>query len=422
MEAFTDQVSTTHAPPAWEQVTAARRWGMLGASTAAQATSAAMVSGPAFLIPELHRSRGMSLAEAGLVASAPLVGLMLTLVAWGVVVDRRGERFALLASLAGTTVAGGLAILAASGAGGTDGSGQVLALSLTLFLAGATSGATSSASGRVVVGWFPPARRGLAMGIRQTAQPLGVGLAAATMAPLAEQAGPAAALWVPTGLGVLAMVLVAAIVLDPPRPVGSAHTAAAQNPYRQDPFLPRVHAASVLLVGPQFLVWTFGLTWLIDDLGWSAAAAGLMVAGTQVGGAAARICAGWYSDHVGTRMRPMRQIAYLAAATLLALGLAAGVGSWATGLGVVLLAVASAVTVADNGLAFTAIAERAGPLWAGRALGLQNTAQHVMAAAIPPVAGLVITYAGYGWAFGLAAVLPLLAVPLVPVGDERGIG
>jgi sugar phosphate permease len=35
---------------------------------------------------------------------------------------------------------------------------------------------SNSASGRLVVGWFPPERRGLAMGIRQTAQPLGVGL------------------------------------------------------------------------------------------------------------------------------------------------------------------------------------------------------------------------------------------------------
>ena len=58
---------------------------------------------------------------------------------------------------------------------------------------------------------------------------------------------------------------------------------------------------------------------------------------------------------------------------------------------VVLLVVASTVTVADNGLAFTSVAERAGSYWSGRALGVQNTAQYLTAAAVAPVAGLAIT-------------------------------
>ncbi|MEQ6899909.1 MFS transporter [Nocardioides sp. YIM 152588] len=407
------------ARPAWERISAGRRWAMLGSSTAAQAASAAMVTGPAFLIPELHTGHGMSLAEAGLVASAPLVGMMLTLVAWGLVVDHKGERFALLAGLVGAA-AGGLLAIAAAGSG--DGSrGSVAAMALALVLAGGASGATNSASGRVVVGWFPPERRGLAMGIRQTAQPLGVGLAAATMAVLADRVGIAAALWVPTGACLAATALVAVVVLEPPRPERRDHPSAA-NPYRADGFLARIHGASVLLVGPQFLVWTFGLTWMVDDLGWSPAAAGLVMLGTQVGGAGARIAAGWWSDVAGSRMRPMRQVAVIATLTMLALGAAsaaAGTAAWLTGLAVVLLVAASAVTVADNGLAFTAVAERAGPFWSGRAMGVQNTAQHLMAAVVPPVAGLTITGLGYGPAFALAAALPLLAVPLVPVRHER---
>src|SRR5699024_12031482 len=38
----------------------------------------------------------------------------------------------------------------------------------------------NSASGRVVMGWFPRHRRGLAMGIRQMSQPLGTSIAAVT--------------------------------------------------------------------------------------------------------------------------------------------------------------------------------------------------------------------------------------------------
>ncbi len=221
----------------------------------------------------------------------------------------------------------------------------------------------------------------------------------------------------------MSAVLVALVVLDPPRPTRAA-AAPVANPYRRDRFLARVHGASVLLVVPQFLVWTFGLTWLVEGLGWSPGVAGLVVAGTQVAGAAARIGAGWVSDRVGSRMRPMRSVAVVAAATMALLGLAAGAadGSAAVAaLAVVLLVVASAVTVADNGLAFTAVAERAGPFWSGRALGLQNTAQHVAAVAVPPLAGLAITAWSYGATFALAAVFPLLAVAVVPVRGERGV-
>lgn len=388
---------------------------MLAAGTGAQAATSAMVTAPSFLIPELHRpdaegGYGMSLAEAGLVASASMAGMMCTLVLWGLVVDRRGERFALLAGLL-VTAAGG-AVAAALG--------QPWPMAAALCLAGVGAAATNSASGRVVVGWFPPERRGVAMGIRQTGQPLGVGIAAGTVAVIAHHHGIGPALWVPTGAALAVAACVAVVVLDPPRSAGVPAT----NPYRADRYLARIHAASVLLVVPQFLVWTFGLTWLVADLGWSPGLAGLVVAGTQVAGAAARIGAGWASDLVGSRMRPMRAVALVAAATMALLGLAASGtdGSAAvTALAVVLLVVASAVTVADNGLAFTAVAERAGPFWSGRALGLQNTAQHLAAVAVPPVAGLTITAWGYGAAYALAAALPLLAVAVVPVADERTV-
>lgn len=382
---------------------------MLVVSTTAQAASAAMVHGPAFLIPALRDDLGLSLTQAGLVAAAPMAGLMCTLIAWGVVVDRRGERFAMLAGLIAVTSAGGAAALL----------GGVGAAAAALFLAGAASGATNAASGRVVVGWFPPDRRGLAMGVRQCAQPLGVGMGALTMAALAEAYGVQAALWVPTGLAAIALLLVAVVLVDPPRP-SVPERAASPSPYRADRYLARVHATSAILVVPQFVVWTFGLTWLVEELGWTAALAGVVVALTQVLGAAGRIGAGHLSDAVASRVRPMRWIAWTAAATMLLLGGSAAVpGSVAASIAVILLVVASAVTVADNGLAYTAVAERAGPSWSGRALGVQNTTQYLVAAAVPPVAGIAITLGGYGTAFALAGLLPLIAVVMAPVADER---
>jgi MFS family permease len=383
-----------------------RRWAMLAVSTFAQMASAVAMHGPAFLIPVLHAREGLSLPAAGLVSAAPMVGVMLTLVVWGVAVDRRGERLVLVAGLGATAVFAGLSTLAHGPVG----------WGCWLFLAGAAAACANAASGRVVVGWFPVRRRGLAMGIRQMAQPLGVGLAAVTMAVLAERHGIRTALAVPALAAAVAVAAVALVVKDPPRPPRSA--SAARNPYAGDHTLTRIHGVSMLLVVPQFLVWTYSLAWLVTDRGWSAAAAGTLVAATQVLGALGRIAAGQLSDSVGSRMRPLRWVAVAVAVSMLLLGLAARL-DW--GVAVALLVVASTVTVADNGLAFTAVAERAGPFWSGRALGLQNTGQFLTAAAVPPLAGGLVMLTGYAVTFASASVFALAALPLVPVRSERDV-
>ena len=380
---------------------------MLIVSTIAQAASSAAQNGPAFLIPTLHRG-GMSLAQAGLVAGAPIAGTMCNLVLWGAVVDRTGERFVMIASLVATTL--GLAVSAAVG-------DQHVTLAIALFATGAAAAGTAAASGRVVVGWFPPERRGMVMGIRQISQPLGVAVASLTMPVVAEGHGVGAALVVPVALAALAAVACALTIVDPPRPERSAATTVV-NPYRADSYLARIHLASALLVIPQFTVWTFMLVWLQIDRQWSAGTAGLLVAAAQLLGSIGRIGAGHLSDVVGSRMRPLRWIAALAAATMLALGLAMGAHLWVA---VPLIVLASVITVADNGLAFTATAERAGPWWSGRALGVQNTGQFLTAAVVPPVVGAAIAASSYAVAFGLTAVFPLAALAILPLADGHDV-
>lgn len=375
---------------------------MLAATVAAQAGASVSINGAAFLIPQFQARRGLSLAQAGTLAAAPIAGVMVALYLWGIVVDRVGERAVLLGGLTGTMLAGVLA---------TQVHGTAT-LGGALFLAGVFAASTSSASGRIVVGWFARERRGLAMGIRQMAQPLGVALAAGTMAVTAERIGLSAALWIPPTAAGLALLAVVLVVADPPRP--EATPALTANPYRVSSFLWRIHGVSVLLVIPQFIVWTYSLAWLVQSRHWSAGAAGALVGVTHVLGALGRIAAGQLSDVVSSRVRPLRWVAVVAAVTMLLLGLTEQYA-----VAVVLLVVASTVTVADNGLAFTSVAERAGAFWAGRALGVQNTTQYLAAASAAPLAGAAITRWGYGAAFAAVAVFPLLAVLVVPRRDEH---
>jgi sugar phosphate permease len=385
-----------------------RRWAMLTISTLAQSASAIFANGAAFLIPELHDERHLSLARAGILVAMPTLGFVLTLLAWGALVDRVGERRVLVTGLGLTAVFAGAAALSAD---------SYVLMGGFLLLGGMAAASTNSASGRVVVGWFPAHRRGLAMGIRQMAQPLGVGIAALTIPPLASSYGIGWALAVPAVTAGFFALACAVVVKDPPRPSRKTATAEAlANPYRGSTLLLRIHSVSVLLVVPQFVVWTYGLVWLISDRGWSAGSAGLVITLAQVLGALGRIGAGALSDRVNSRMRPLRWVAVAAVVVMLLLALTDELDS---PLSVWLLVIATVVSVADNGLAFTSVAEIGGPFWGGRAMGAQNTAQFLAASIVPPAVGALIGLVGYPAAFALTALLPAAAVPLVPVELEK---
>src|SRR5688500_7248452 len=139
-----------------------RRWTVLGVGLIGLIAGCAAQYGLAFLIPAM-RSEGTSLETASLLVTAPIAGIMFTLIAWGAAADRWGERLILVLGLAGAGVA-------ELGAAAVD---ATLGRWLLLFAVGATSSAIHSASGRLILGWFGAHERGLAMGIRQMGLPLG---------------------------------------------------------------------------------------------------------------------------------------------------------------------------------------------------------------------------------------------------------
>ena len=386
---------------------------MLGLGVAAQTAGTVFVSAPAFLIPFLHTERGLTLAEAGLLAAAPTLGMVLTLIAWGALADRIGEKW---------VIAGGLALTALAALGAVFADGYI-SLGLFFLLGGMAAASTNAASGRVVVGWFPKHRRGLAMGIRQMSQPLGVTAAAVTIPTIASASGIAAALTVPLVLTALLAIACFVGIVNPPRAEPTAAglttdggTRRAANPYRTSSFLWRIHAVSILLVVPQFTLSTFGLVWLVTELHWDPLAAGVLVGTSQFVGAVGRIGIGVLSDRVGSRVRPLRWVALSAVAVMLLMA-ATDAAQW--GAAAVVLVIATTVTVADNGLAFTSVAEMAGSAWAGRALGAQNTGQFIAASLVGPGLGALIGLVGYPLAFVAVALCPAVAIPLIPRADAE---
>src|SRR6266516_5941373 len=182
------------------------RWRMLALGLAAQASSAALLQGLPALGPELIDRYRLSLGGLGLVLSATAVGMVLTLLGWGFLADRVGERPVIAIGMVIGAV-GLLVALAGSGRG---------VLMAGLLLSGLGSSSVNAASGRVVLNWFPPSERGLAMGLRQAGVPLGGAAGAAALPAVALLGGVPAALLCMAGVYLLAAASAALWLQDAP--------------------------------------------------------------------------------------------------------------------------------------------------------------------------------------------------------------
>src|SRR4029450_12563525 len=121
--------------------------------------------------PPARGEFGLSLGEVGLAFGAVTGGGMLTLVPWGALTDRIGERPVMASGLAGCAAALVGASLATT----------YPALLVALLVAGMLGSSATGASGRAVMGWFARTERGFALGIRQMALPLGGARVSATL-------------------------------------------------------------------------------------------------------------------------------------------------------------------------------------------------------------------------------------------------
>nr|MDQ4029891.1 MFS transporter [Actinomycetota bacterium] len=243
------------------------------------------------LAPALRERYDLSLSQIGVVLAAGWIGTTVTLLPWGFLADRIGERAVLAMGLGGC---------AAATAGAAYAPG-FLSLCALLALAGGAGAGVNSATGRAVMTWFLPAERGLALGVRQTAVPLG-GLVAAICLPLFPDVRTA--LLFLAGLcllGALAGLTVLRRTDDGVDPEGVPLTL-------RDRRLWRLCVGSGLYVIAQVAIMSFTVLYLHDERGFSLGAAAAVVAVAQVLAGAARIGAGRWSDVLGARVVPLRQI------------------------------------------------------------------------------------------------------------------
>jgi sugar phosphate permease len=378
------------------------RWVILAAGVVAQASFSALFVGMAAVAPAIQRDFDLDLAHMGIVLSAVNVGLVATLIGWGLLADRIGERGTIALGLSGSAVA-------LYAAGQVDGFAALVGL---LVLAGALGGCVQSGSGRAVMAWFAPAERGLALGIRQTAVPAGGFAAALGLPALADGPGLEWA-FAALAVGSLVGALVAAALL---RDAGRDELEGKLGRPLRDGGLWLLCGGSTLFLAAQVSVLGFVVLFLHRERGFSTGAAAAVLAGTQVLGAAARIGAGRWSDRLGRRIRPLRTLGIALGVSMAAAAALVGAPAWVL---VPALLVAGTLGLSWNGLSYTAAAERAGAARSGAAIGVQQTALALGGIVVPIGFAAVVDATSWGFGFALAAVCPFAGwLTLAPLSER----
>jgi sugar phosphate permease len=366
---------------------------VLAAGTLAQASFSASSVGLPALSPTLKSDYGLSLTETGVVLGAIGIGMLFTLLPWGLIADRVDERWVIATGLTGAAALLGVAST-------TEGFATVTA---TLIGVGALGASVNAASGRAIMAWFPSTELGLALGIRQTAIPIGGAIGAAVLPSLGSAGGSQAA-FLFLGAACLAGAIVAAVFVRGGA-AGEEELGDVSQPLR-DPFMWLLGTGTGLYLVAQIGIIAFVVLFLHEHRNMSKEAAGAVLATIYVLAVAARIASGTISDRLGSRLVPLRTIG-IALAVFTACVAAALDAPLA--LLIPLFIVAGVLSMSWNGLAYAAAAEAAGSSRTGAALGFQQTLLGLVVAGAPPVIAAV---AAHSWrlAFLLTAAGPAVGV------------
>jgi MFS family permease len=333
----------------------------------------------------------LGVAGFGAVFAAVSLGSALALIPAGMLVDRIGARWVL--------VVGGI----------VNGLGTLVAAAMTspaafaaaLLVAGIGGAAVPVAGMSSLMRAFAPERRGVIMGWRQMAVPLGGTIGAIALPLLADAGGVRLALAACAAATAATSVAFGLLTGHSPAASTVGSRGGLRDLLRAPGIRPALTVAMIYIVGLSAV-----LTYYIP----AARAAGLTRSEAAIGFTLVNVVAGvsrplWgrLADRNGgtRRTRTLRDtgiVAAIAAAFVLP-ALHAGFAP-----GLVATAVLAFGTFGFNGILYVTVGELAGPARSGVAVGLASTIVFGAGALVTPAAGLAVERLGYGVLWAIAGV------------------
>jgi predicted MFS family arabinose efflux permease len=353
------------------------------------------------LAPLVIDDLDMSRADLGLLVSlASGVSALCSPVA-GDVVDRIGDRTALLAVFGfGAT---SLALMA--------GSGSYAAMAVALGVAGLCHAGANPSTNRLISGRVPPGRRGTITGVKQAGETVAIALAAAIL--------PATAVWLGwrVALGLLAGAALAALAIATVTIHGSRRPAENSPVGRRGELRRSIYwlsAYSFAMGAAGGAVTTYLPLYAHDSGGFSVAAAGSVMIFAGVVGTAGRVTVTSWSESRAGIVNTLVWLALIAALSGLALLAAPLLGGPAYWLAAALWGAGGLTFGAVGMLAVMAESDE----WnTGRASGLAVFGFGMGLTVLPPVFGLIVDLGyGYGTALTLVTLSYAAAAGIILMG------
>jgi MFS family permease len=378
---------------------------VLAGAAGAQVAAAFVNFGLPAVGARLRTDFGLSLLELGAVLTAGLLGSGLSLIAAGIAVDRYGTRRAMIV---GTTLGTAGLVVAAHAS-------SVPLLFAALFVFGVGTAVVPVAGAGELFRAFGPGRRGWALGVRQTAVPLG-GTIAAVAFPLLYAIGGLTLTLLVSAVAVAVTGVAFALIAEGGHPSG---VRTVDRPFRsiwRAPGMQRLLlvAACYIVVLQALLSYTVPA---VRAAGYSELTASIAYVSINVTAMVARIVWGRIAD-AGAGTRRGR--------TLVEVGLVASGGAllfaFALHVGPAMIVAAAALfgvgALGWNALVYVSAGERASPELAARSVAVAATVVFVLAGVITPLLGAIADVVGWDglWvsAAAVAGLGALLAARLGP--------
>jgi MFS family permease len=376
------------------------RWAILVVATLTQLAAALASQGIGVWAPFAQQTLHLSNRDVGLLAALLNCVPIASLIAVGPLLDRYGDKLPILIGMVFLCLS--MVFLGASSSYGL--------LALTMLVMGLGYTPIQPGGSKAVYHWFPAKERGLAMGIRQAALPLGGACAAAFFPYMLVHTGWSTAMLAAAGvIGFVALVHMAIFQNAP----GARAVSASRLKLSYLFHFPRFRRIAVVgsaMVGVQATIAVFWALFTHQRFGLSISMAAWQLFVVQLSGAFGRVLLSAISDHVDDGRR--RMVLICALMTLAALSLAVNLPG---GVNVLVILACSAVIGAFSfgwyGPWVVWLSDCAGPAHVGQVLGAAMSINQISIALAPLVFGFLLDLAPYPTSAWLSvAVLLILAV------------
>lgn len=373
------------------------KWIILFIATLSQTFSTFVTYGMGPLATFYQKEYDLSQFETGLIVSAVNIGPIFSMIIFGNLMDKYGEKW--IVGLGSILL--GLNVLLAYGV-----ENYYILLAILMFV-GIWYGTAQPGGSSAIVKWFPKGNRGLAMGIRQTGIPIGGALASMLLPFFFYRYGLSSAILVQSIVAISGGIIFLIFYKN-----RSVETEAKEtytfleklNNIKKRFDLYPVFLIGITMISLQLIVVAHLMSFLHNTLKISLNLSGTFLSVTLLGGMIGRIVLAWLSDHLfnGNRSKPLQITIGCTFLTIICLiYLPFYIPLWATG---ILCFILGFLGIGWYSLFIVLVSEKANPNFIGLTVSFALTLNQLFIVIAPSLFGLLVdSFNGYKIPFFLVA-------------------